>query len=269
MPGSRRRSPGTGRGRCSGPGRTPRAQRPGAGVDKSQSRPPRNDGQRGGRGGLNYPHYSRCSTPPSKVYCSIYQIVTRGPGLGIEDVGEPDPSKNGLRGFRQSGMRKLLSSQPQASRLFGFRASFSLPPYRFTLRHTTQPSPPPESRRMASEHPRPRPPPPDERWRPLPAVADDVPAVLHLGGVVRTRASTTSRSSGSTPTGSSRSIFGAFNVGALVALFFSTQFADRKFAAEKFLAFSHLVGGLAILGLFFIRRAGDEASRHRSGRSSC
>jgi MFS family permease len=47
-------------------------------------------------------------------------------------------------------------------------------------------------------------------------------------------------------------IFGAFNVGALVALFFSTQFADRKFAAEKFLAFSHLVGGLAILGLFFL-----------------
>src|SRR5437868_12968717 len=50
-------------------------------------------------------------------------------------------------------------------------------------------------------------------------------------------------------------IFGAFNVGALVALFFSTQFADRKFAAEKFLAFSHLVGGLAILGLFFVRPA--------------
>jgi nucleoside transporter len=49
-------------------------------------------------------------------------------------------------------------------------------------------------------------------------------------------------------------IFGAFNVGALVALFFSTQFADRKFAAEKFVAFSHLIGGLAILGLFFIRK---------------
>jgi nucleoside transporter len=48
-------------------------------------------------------------------------------------------------------------------------------------------------------------------------------------------------------------IFGAFNIGALVALFFSTQFADRNFAAEKFLAFSHLVGGAAILGLFFIR----------------
>src|SRR5215510_6104531 len=48
-------------------------------------------------------------------------------------------------------------------------------------------------------------------------------------------------------------IFDAFNFGALVALFFSTQFADRKFAAEKFLAFSQLVGGLAILGLFFLR----------------
>ncbi len=48
-------------------------------------------------------------------------------------------------------------------------------------------------------------------------------------------------------------VFGAFNVGAVVALFFSTQFADRKFAAEKFLSFSHLVGGLAILGLFFLQ----------------
>jgi nucleoside transporter len=48
-------------------------------------------------------------------------------------------------------------------------------------------------------------------------------------------------------------IFDAFNFGALVALFFSTQFADRKFAAERFLGFSHLVGGLAILALFFLR----------------
>jgi len=48
------------------------------------------------------------------------------------------------------------------------------------------------------------------------------------------------------------SVFAAFNVGAVIALFFSTQFADRNFAAEKFLAFSHLVGGLAILGLFFL-----------------
>ena len=47
-------------------------------------------------------------------------------------------------------------------------------------------------------------------------------------------------------------IFGAFNVGALVALFFSAQFADRKFAAEKFLAISHLIGGLSILLLFFL-----------------
>lgn len=47
-------------------------------------------------------------------------------------------------------------------------------------------------------------------------------------------------------------VFGAFNVGAVVALLFSTQFADRKFAAEKFLAVSHLIGGLAIAGLFFL-----------------
>lgn len=49
-------------------------------------------------------------------------------------------------------------------------------------------------------------------------------------------------------------ILGTFNVGAVLALFFSTQFADRNFAAERFLAFSHLVGGLAILALFWVRK---------------
>ncbi len=44
-------------------------------------------------------------------------------------------------------------------------------------------------------------------------------------------------------------ILGAFNLAAFTAMFFSTQFADRNFAAEKFLAFSQLVGGLAILAL--------------------
>jgi hypothetical protein len=53
-------------------------------------------------------------------------------------------------------------------------------------------------------------------------------------------------------------IFGAFNVGAVVALLFSTQFADRKFAAEKFLALSHLIGGAAITGLFFLHPAPGE-----------
>lgn len=44
-------------------------------------------------------------------------------------------------------------------------------------------------------------------------------------------------------------VFGAFNLAALVAMFFGTQFVDRSFAAEKFLAFSQLVGGAAILML--------------------
>src|SRR5687768_1671799 len=35
-------------------------------------------------------------------------------------------------------------------------------------------------------------------------------------------------------------------------MFFSTQFADRNFAAEKFLAFSHLVGGAALIGMFYV-----------------
>lgn len=46
-------------------------------------------------------------------------------------------------------------------------------------------------------------------------------------------------------------ILNAFPVATLVAIFFSNQFADRNFAAEKFLAFSQLVGGAAILGLAF------------------
>jgi nucleoside transporter len=48
-------------------------------------------------------------------------------------------------------------------------------------------------------------------------------------------------------------ITGAFNIAAIVALFFSAQFADRNFAAEKFVAFSQLVGGLAMLGLYWIK----------------
>ena len=46
-------------------------------------------------------------------------------------------------------------------------------------------------------------------------------------------------------------ILNAFPVAAIVGMFFSNQFADRNFAGEKFLAFSHLVGGLAILGCGF------------------
>jgi MFS family permease len=42
-----------------------------------------------------------------------------------------------------------------------------------------------------------------------------------------------------------------FGIGSILGIFFSNQFADRNFAAEKFLAFSHLVGGLALLGAAF------------------
>jgi nucleoside transporter len=44
-----------------------------------------------------------------------------------------------------------------------------------------------------------------------------------------------------------------FNVAAIVAMFFSTQFADRNFAAERFLAFSQLVGGVSMLGLAYTK----------------
>ena len=48
-------------------------------------------------------------------------------------------------------------------------------------------------------------------------------------------------------------ILNAFPIASIVGMFFSNQFADRNFAAEKFLAFSHLVGGLAMLGLGFTK----------------
>lgn len=45
----------------------------------------------------------------------------------------------------------------------------------------------------------------------------------------------------------------AFAIASIVGIFFSNQFADRNFAAQRFLAFSHLVGGLAMVGLYFTR----------------
>ena len=48
-------------------------------------------------------------------------------------------------------------------------------------------------------------------------------------------------------------VLNAFPIAAIIGMFFSNQFADRNFAAEKFLAFSHLGGGLAILGCGFTK----------------
>jgi MFS family permease len=47
-------------------------------------------------------------------------------------------------------------------------------------------------------------------------------------------------------------ILNAFPAASIVGMFFSNEWADRKFAAEKFLAVSHLIGGLAILGCGFV-----------------
>src|ERR1700752_1185629 len=51
-------------------------------------------------------------------------------------------------------------------------------------------------------------------------------------------------------------ILNAFPIAAIVGMFFSNQFADRNFAAERFLAFSHLVGGIAILSLAWTKAFG-------------
>src|SRR5271157_4725379 len=46
-------------------------------------------------------------------------------------------------------------------------------------------------------------------------------------------------------------ILNAFPLAAILGMFFSNQFADRNFAAEKFLGFSQLIGGAAMIGLAF------------------
>jgi nucleoside transporter len=42
-----------------------------------------------------------------------------------------------------------------------------------------------------------------------------------------------------------------WGIAAVVGIFFSNQFADRNFAAERFLAVSHLMGGLALVAVAF------------------
>src|SRR5690242_21210699 len=38
-----------------------------------------------------------------------------------------------------------------------------------------------------------------------------------------------------------------WGISAVLGIFFSNQFADRNFAAERFLAASHAIGGIALL----------------------
>ncbi|MEO6808371.1 MAG: MFS transporter [Isosphaeraceae bacterium] len=48
-------------------------------------------------------------------------------------------------------------------------------------------------------------------------------------------------------------ILNAFAIASLTGIFFGGQLADRYFSQEKFLAFSHLVGGLSMLGLAYVK----------------
>lgn len=43
----------------------------------------------------------------------------------------------------------------------------------------------------------------------------------------------------------------SWGIAAIVGIFFSNQFADRSFAAERFLAASHAIGGVCLLGTAF------------------
>lgn len=48
-------------------------------------------------------------------------------------------------------------------------------------------------------------------------------------------------------------ILNAFTIASITAMLFSAPFADRRFAAEKFLAVSHLIAGAAMIALFWVR----------------
>jgi nucleoside transporter len=55
-------------------------------------------------------------------------------------------------------------------------------------------------------------------------------------------------------TGNQQALIGStFAIASLLAIFAGNQFVDRTFAAEKFMAGSHLIGGLAMIGLFFTK----------------
>lgn len=43
----------------------------------------------------------------------------------------------------------------------------------------------------------------------------------------------------------------SFGIASILGIFFSNQFADRNFSAERFLAFSHVVGGIALIATAF------------------
>jgi nucleoside transporter len=46
-------------------------------------------------------------------------------------------------------------------------------------------------------------------------------------------------------------VFNAFAIASITGMFFGGQLADRYFAQERFLGFSHLIGGLAMIGLAY------------------
>ena len=57
---------------------------------------------------------------------------------------------------------------------------------------------------------------------------------------------------GFTPTEQSW-ILSTFPLAAIIGMFFSNQFADRNFAAERFLSASHLIAGAAMISLVWTR----------------
>lgn len=48
----------------------------------------------------------------------------------------------------------------------------------------------------------------------------------------------------------------SFAIASVLAIFFGNQFVDRTFRAERFMAGSHLIGGLSMIGMFFVHDFG-------------
>ena len=53
--------------------------------------------------------------------------------------------------------------------------------------------------------------------------------------------------------GQQTAIGSCFAIASVLGIFFANQFADRTFASEKFLAFSHLIGGLSMGALYWVK----------------
>ncbi len=83
---------------------------------------------------------------------------------------------------------------------------------------------------------------------------DDVFATVHLGRVVAMQFWVFGDGGLKFTANQQILLMECFPVAAIIAMFAANQLVDRHFAAERFLAFSQLIGGLAMLGFGWLAR---------------